>query len=155
MASSRVLRQLAIGDRGVRGNKQVASWKQRPLEEVPVNFGYGPSPSPWRSLATIAVIVLVLSLLPNWLRDALFGLVGLLILLPILGILGLRWWINRNLVNAPCPVCGTTVSGLGQSQLQCPGCGEVLQVKDRQLVRLTPPGTLDVQAVEVQDLSED
>lgn len=120
-----------------------------------MNFGAGPTPSPWRSLATIAAIVLVLSILPSWLRDALFGLVGLLILLPILGILGLRWWINRNLINAPCPVCGTPVSGLGQSPLQCPGCGEVLQLKDRQLVRVTPPGTLDVQAVEVQDLGED
>lgn len=132
----------------------MAIWKQCPAKEVRVNFG-SPSPSPWRSLATIAVIVLVLSLLPNWLRDTLFGLVGLLILLPIVGILGLRWWLNRNLINAPCPVCGTPISGLRAAQQQCPNCGEVLEVKERQWVRLTPPGTLDVQAVEVQDLDED
>jgi hypothetical protein len=39
---------------------------------------------------------------------------------------------------------------LEKSQLQCPSCGEPLKIENGQFERLTPPGTIDVDAVDVE-----
>lgn len=89
----------------------------------------------------------------GWLVKFSLVVIGLLILLPIVGIFGLQWWIKRNLVQDNCPVCDYEISGLNGSQFQCPNCGEPLQVVQGKVTRLTPEGTIDVQAVDVVDVS--
>ena len=91
----------------------------------------------------------------GWLVNSFLILVGLLFLAPVLGFVWFRWWLQRNMVQAQCPVCTYKLTALNRTQLQCPSCGELLKVEQGKLNRLTPPGTIDVQAVEVSAVSED
>jgi hypothetical protein len=91
----------------------------------------------------------------GWLVNSFVILVGLLILAPVVAFISFRWWLQRNLVQALCPVCNYELMALNRTQLQCPSCGELLKVDQGKLNRLTPPGTIDVQAVEVSANQED
>lgn len=102
-----------------------------------------------RWLSVLAVIWLLGSIGLGWLVNSFLILVGLLILAPVLAVVGFRWWLQRNLIQDQCPVCRYEFTGLNQTQLQCPNCGERLLVEKGHFNRLTPPGTIDVQAVEV------
>ncbi|MEN9217080.1 MAG: hypothetical protein Q6K90_07140 [Gloeomargarita sp. HHBFW_bins_162] len=72
-------------------------------------------------------------------------------LTPTLLTLGIRWWLGRTIVTSACPVCGCEFQGVINTQTQCPNCGERLQVTGGKFVRLTPPGIVDVEAVEVPE----
>nr|WP_281438489.1 hypothetical protein [Synechococcus sp. C9] len=87
----------------------------------------------------------------GWLVRGLSLLLLLVILTPTLLTLGIRWWLGRNIVTGACPVCGFSLQGLANSQTQCPNCGERLQVTGGKFTRLTPPGIVDVEAVEVPE----
>ena len=102
---------------------------------------------PWLTL--LAVVWLLGTFGLGWLVNSLLIILGLLFLVPILGFLGFRWWLQRNLIAENCPVCGIEITGLNNTQLQCPNCGEKLLVQNRILTRFTPEGTIDVTAVEV------
>ena len=99
---------------------------------------------------TILVIIwLLASVGLGWLVNSFLILIGLLLLAPVLAFVGFQWWLQRNLVQNSCPVCRYKFAGLSRTQLQCPSCGELLKVDGGRFNRLTPPGTIDVQAVEV------
>jgi predicted RNA-binding Zn-ribbon protein involved in translation (DUF1610 family) len=85
----------------------------------------------------------------GWIVQSVLALLALFIIVPAIGFFIFRWWLQKNLVQAPCPVCQFELVGLNGNQTQCPQCGEPLQIRDNVFVRLTPPGTIDVQAVEV------
>ncbi len=102
-----------------------------------------------RWLTLLAFIWLLGSVGLGWLVNSFVILVGLLLLAPVLAFVGFRWWLQRNLVQNHCPVCRYEFTGLNRTQLKCPSCGEPLQVEQGQFNRLTPPGTIEVQAVEV------
>jgi len=102
---------------------------------------------PWLTL--LAVIWLLASLGLGWLVNSLLIIFGLLFLAPIVAFFGFRWWLQRNLVADQCPVCRYEFTGLNNSQLQCPNCGESLLVQNSHFQRLTLEGTIDVTAVEV------
>lgn len=112
------------------------------------------------------ILPIILSGLGNWLILfvilSLFGLFGLgwfvkslaivlslLLIAPVIAFLGLRWWLSRNLIQDRCPVCSFEFTGLVKSEFACPSCGEPLHIQNGQFARLTPPGTIDVDAVEV------
>jgi predicted RNA-binding Zn-ribbon protein involved in translation (DUF1610 family) len=117
------------------------------------------SPSTWQSnlaglrpwLTFILLVVLASSLGLGWLLKSALLLIGLVILLPILGILGLFWWSSRNVVRAACPVCEAELTGLNGTDLDCPSCGEALRVERGQILRLAPPNTIDIAAVEIEN----
>ena len=48
-----------------------------------------------------------------------------------------------------CPVCGYELAGINGTQLRCPSCSEPLKVEKGKFYRLTPPGTVDVEAIDV------
>ena len=102
---------------------------------------------PW--LVTLGVVWLLGSAGLGWLVKSFLFLMGLIVVTPILGFLGLRWWISRTLVQNACPVCQYEFSALNNSQANCPNCGEALSIQDGQFQRLSIPGTIDVQAVDV------
>jgi predicted RNA-binding Zn-ribbon protein involved in translation (DUF1610 family) len=102
---------------------------------------------PWLTL--LAVIWLLASLGLGWLVNSLLIIVGLLLLAPVIAFFGFRWWLQRNLVADQCPVCQYQFTGLNNSQLQCPNCGEQLLVQNGNFRRFTPDGTIDVTAIEV------
>jgi hypothetical protein len=102
---------------------------------------------PW--LTIFAVIWLLGSVGLGWLVKSIAILLVLLAVAPVIAFVVFRWWLRRNLVEDQCPVCDYTTVGLNGTQLRCPNCSEPLQVEQGHFVRLTPPGTVDVQAVEV------
>ena len=102
-----------------------------------------------RWLTALAIIWLLGSVGLGWLVNWFLVLVGLLLLVPVLGFFGFQWWLQKNLIQANCPVCRYEFTGLNKTQLQCPSCGEPLKVEQGKFNRLTPSGTIDVQAVEV------
>ncbi len=85
----------------------------------------------------------------GWLVKSFFFLIGLLLLAPVMGFLGLRWWLRRSLAQASCPVCSYEFMSLTGSEFNCPSCGEALKAENGTFHRVTPPGTIDVSAVEV------
>jgi hypothetical protein len=102
---------------------------------------------PW--IVTLGAIWILGSVGLGWLVKSFLFLIGLTILTPILGFVGLRWWLSRTLVQDACPVCQYTFSALNNSQASCPNCGEAVSVANQRFQRLSSPGTIDVQAVEV------
>jgi len=108
-----------------------------------------------RLLLPIAILFLLGAVGLGWLVKSLFILLGFLILAPIVGLIGFQWWLRRNLFQAACPVCQVELMSLNRSEFQCPSCGEPLKAESGHLVRLTPPGTIDVNAVEVTAQSVD
>lgn len=106
----------------------------------------------WRVwLGWLAILLVLSSLGWDWLVRGFSVLLLLLLLTPAMVTLGLRWWLSRHLVTARCPVCGFRFQGVLHTQTQCPQCGERLQVTQGKFVRLTPPGIVDVEAVEIPD----
>lgn len=102
-----------------------------------------------RLLVPLLIIWLLGSIGLGWLVNSFLILVGLLLISPVIAVFVLRWWVSRNVITDQCPVCSYEFTGLNQGQFQCPNCGETLKVENRQFQRVTPPGTIDVQAVEV------
>ncbi|WP_013324197.1 hypothetical protein [Gloeothece verrucosa] len=101
-------------------------------------------------LLTLLVIGLLLgSVGLGWVVNGFLILFALLLITPIAGWFVFRWWIRRNLVEDQCPVCGYEFTGFNNTECRCPSCGEVLKVEASRFKTLTPPGTIDVEAVEV------
>ena len=86
----------------------------------------------------------------GWVVNSFLILLGLLLLIPVIAFWGFRWWLQRNLVEDRCPSCDYQFTGFNRTECRCPNCGEPLKVEEGSFYRLTPPGTIDVQAVEVQ-----
>ncbi|CEJ42629.1 hypothetical protein [Umezakia ovalisporum] len=102
---------------------------------------------PWLTL--LAVFWLLASLGLGWLVNSLLIIFGLLLLTPVVAFLAFRWWLQRNLIPSHCPVCNFEFTGLNNTQLQCPNCGEQLSVQQGHFQRFTPEGTIDIQAIEI------
>lgn len=107
-----------------------------------------------RWLTPLAIIWLLGSVGLGWLVNSFLILIGLLFLTPVIAFVGFRWWLQRNLIQNQCPVCRAEFPGLNKTQVQCPNCGEPLKVEQGNFHRLTPPGTIDVQAVEVSAIRD-
>ncbi|RMH66873.1 MAG: hypothetical protein D6676_03970 [Cyanobacteria bacterium J003] len=101
----------------------------------------------WFSVLLVTWLLGLLGL--GWLVQSFLVLFLFLMVTPVLLFAGLQLWLRWKLVTATCPVCGFEFSSLNNTQTQCPACGEMLMVRDRQFHRLAPPGTIDVEAVEV------
>lgn len=102
-----------------------------------------------RLLLPFAVIWLLGAIGLGWLVKSFFILLGLVLVTPVIVFLGFRWWLKRNLVQADCPVCHYEFVSLNKTEFRCPNCSEPLQATNDHFSRLTPPGTIDVNAVEV------
>jgi hypothetical protein len=100
-------------------------------------------------LPLLAIVWLLGAVGLGWLVKSFFILLGLILITPVIAFLGFRWWLKRNLVMDHCPVCGYESAGINRTQLRCPNCSEPLRVEKGSFYRLTPPGTVDVEAVEV------
>jgi ribosomal protein S27E len=85
----------------------------------------------------------------GWVVNGFLIFFAIVLLMPALAWLGFRWWVKNNLVEDRCPVCGYEFTGFKQSQCRCPSCGEILNIEGGHFQTVTPPGTIDVEAVEV------
>lgn len=100
-------------------------------------------------LTLLATFMLLGAVGLGWVVNGFLLLVGLVIISPAIGWLVFRWWLKRNLIEDNCPVCGYEFTGFNKTDCRCPSCGEPLKVEQGHFNRLTPPGTIDVEAVEV------
>lgn len=100
-------------------------------------------------IITFLVIWLVGALGLGWLIKSFFLLILCLMLVPVLLLIGGRWWLSRNLIQQPCPVCSYELTGLSVVETRCPSCGEVLEIKNKTFQRVSSPGTVDVDVVDV------
>lgn len=101
-------------------------------------------------LLTLLTIFMVLGAVGlGWLVNGFLILMGLVLISPAIAWLVFRWWLKRNLVEGNCPVCAYEFTGFNRTECRCPSCGEPLRVEQGRFNRLTPPGTIDVEAVEV------
>ncbi|MBO9998420.1 MAG: hypothetical protein J7641_05335 [Cyanobacteria bacterium SID2] len=100
---------------------------------------------------TLLLVVFFLSAVGlGWLVKSIVILFALIPLIGLVALFGVQWWIGRSLVRDRCPVCGFEMAGLQQQELiQCPNCGETLKIEDGRFQRSAPPGTIDVQAIDV------
>lgn len=100
-------------------------------------------------LTVLAVALLLSAIGLKWVVNGIALLILLLFLAPTVGFLVFRWWLKRKLVDGECPVCQYHFTGFDGQPCRCPSCGEELEVSNGQFTRPTPPGTIDVQAVDV------
>ena len=91
----------------------------------------------------------------GWLIKSFFYLLLILMMLPVVLFLVGRWWLSRNLIQQPCPVCGYELTGISVVETQCPSCGERLEIKNKSFQRISTPGTIDVEVVDVTAQSLD
>ncbi len=101
----------------------------------------------WISLILIAMLLASVGL--QWVVNGFLIFLALLFIAPVLAFWGFQWWLKRKLVQGQCPVCSYEFTGFKNTEFQCPSCGEALQASANGFTRLTPPGTIDVDAVEV------
>jgi predicted RNA-binding Zn-ribbon protein involved in translation (DUF1610 family) len=101
----------------------------------------------WLSLILIAFILASVGL--GWVVNGLVILFALLLISPIIIFWGLQWWLKRKLIQSQCPVCNYEFTGFKNTEFNCPSCGETLKVEADHFSRMTPPGTIDVDAIEV------
>lgn len=85
----------------------------------------------------------------GWLVNGVLIFLAVLAILPAIGWWGFKWWLQRSLVVDKCPVCSFEFTGFRGTQCNCPNCGEPLKIESGSFQRLTPPGTIDVEAIEV------
>lgn len=111
-----------------------------------------PRISNWLILLGIACVLVSIGL--GWVVKSLLIVVGLLLLTPVVGFFALQWWLKQNLIEDKCPVCQYEFTALNQTQFQCANCGEPLKIEEGHFSRLTPPGTIDVTAVEVSSVQQ-
>jgi hypothetical protein len=100
-------------------------------------------------LTLLAIVWLLGAIGLGWLVKSFFILLSFIFIAPIIAFVGFRWWLKRNLVQAACPVCGFELTGINGTETRCPSCTEPLKVERGTMLRLTPPGTVDVDAIEV------
>lgn len=100
-------------------------------------------------LTIIAFALLASSVGLGWIVNGFFILIALAFIAPILIFWGVQWWLKLNFVQDRCPVCNYEFTGFKNAEFQCPSCNEPLKVAEGHFARITPPGTIDVDAVEV------
>ena len=105
-------------------------------------------------LILLGIVCLLVSIGLGWVVKSFLILVGFLLLTPVVIFFGLQWWLKRNLVEGNCPVCQYQLTALNQTPFQCSNCGEPLKVEQGIFSRMTPPGTIDVTAVEVSSVQQ-
>lgn len=102
----------------------------------------------WLTIIAFAMLLSAVGL--GWIINGFLILFLLLLFTPVVAFFILQWWLKRKLVQDSCPVCSYEFTGLNNSEFQCPNCGEPLQAEGGKFIRITPPGTIDVEAVDVQ-----
>ena len=100
-------------------------------------------------LTILAGALLLSAIGLKWVVNGIAIIILLLFITPVVAFWVFRWWLKRKLVESDCPVCHYEFTGFDGQECRCPSCGEVLQVSNGKFTRPTPPGTIDVEAVDV------
>ena len=110
-----------------------------------------------RQVLWLLLIFWLLSVGGGFLVRSFVFILGLMIVTPVVGFFGLKWWLKVNLIPGTCPVCQHEFTALnnqamtfGRSEtIACPNCDAPLQIVQKQFQRVAPDGVIDIAAVEV------
>jgi hypothetical protein len=102
-----------------------------------------------RQVLWLVLIFWLLSVGGGFLLRSFVFILGLLIVTPVVGFVGLQWWLRTNLVQGTCPVCQHEFAGFKGQPIDCPSCGTSLQVVNQQFQRAAQDGVIDIAAVEI------
>lgn len=104
-------------------------------------------------LTFFAVVWLITTVGLGWILKSIAVLFLVSLLLPVLIFIGVRIWLSRNWVQGSCPSCSQPLAGVKSMQLGCPNCGTRLEVADGTFVRASAAGTVDVDVVDIEEIS--
>jgi hypothetical protein len=85
----------------------------------------------------------------GWLVNGFLILLAFLSIAPVIGWYALQWWVRSKLAIDRCPVCSYEFTGFNNTECRCPNCGEPLKIAKGRFERITLPGTIDINAIEV------
>lgn len=100
-------------------------------------------------LTIIAFALLAGSVGLGWIINGFVILIILSLLAPVVIFWVAKWWLKSNFIQDQCPVCDYEFTGFKNTEFQCPSCNEPLQILEGAFSRITPPGTIDVEAIDV------
>lgn len=85
--------------------------------------------------------------------DSFLVLFAFVTIVPVLAVLGFRWWLSRQLVQGTCPSCGSVVTGLKGQSFPCTVCGNTVQGETTGNFSVKDPtsATIDIDAKEIDD----
>ena len=86
--------------------------------------------------------------------DSFLILFAIVTIVPVIALLGFRWWINRQVVRGTCPSCGATVTSLRGQTFQCTSWGNTMQDEESGNFSVKDPSsaTIDIDAKEISDV---
>jgi hypothetical protein len=102
-----------------------------------------------RQVLWLLLIFWLLSVGGGFLVRSFVFILGLLIVTPVVGFFGLKWWLKVNLVPGNCPVCQHEFTALNNQTVACPNCEAPLQIVEKRFQRVAQDGVIDIAAVEV------
>jgi hypothetical protein len=102
-----------------------------------------------RQVLWLLLIVWLLSVGGGFLVRSFVFILGLMIVTPVVGYFGLKWWLNVNLVPGTCPVCQHEFTALNNQTVACPNCDAPVQIVQKRFQRVAQDGVIDIAAVEV------
>ncbi|WP_026100987.1 hypothetical protein [Synechococcus sp. PCC 7336] len=105
----------------------------------------------WIGALAIGIVLSKIGL--GWMVAALLVLLVFLLSLPILVLLGVRWWLRRTIATDTCPICNFQSEAIEGSRFSCPSCGEPLYVADGQFFRQTARGVVEVDYIDEGEFS--
>jgi predicted RNA-binding Zn-ribbon protein involved in translation (DUF1610 family) len=103
----------------------------------------------WISILLLCLLLGSIGL--GWVVKSALIIIGVVILIPIIAALSFGWWYYRNVGLDECPSCGEMVYGMNNREFTCPHCKDTLTMVNRTVQRVSPLGTIDVTAVEVEN----
>jgi len=106
----------------------------------------------WLTLILTALLLTSVGL--GWVVNSVLIVLGLMLILPVIALFVVQWWLRRNVVEDQCPVCQYQFTGFNGTMSRCPNCSEPLKIENGKFKRITPPGTIDVEAVDVDASSQ-
>jgi hypothetical protein len=105
--------------------------------------------SGFRQVLWLLLIFWLLSVGGGFLLRSFVFILGLMIVTPVVGFFGLKWWLKVNLIPGTCPVCQHEFTALNNQAVACPNCESPLQIVQKQFQRVAQDGVIDIAAVEV------
>jgi hypothetical protein len=102
-----------------------------------------------RQVLWLLLIFWLLSIGGGFLVRSFVFILGLMIVTPVVGFFGLKWWLKVNLVPGTCPVCQHEFTAMNNQTVACPNCDAPIQIVQKQFQRVAQDGVIDIAAVEV------
>lgn len=99
------------------------------------------------------LVWLVLTGRIGFIFDSFLFLFSFVTVVPVLAVLGFRWWLSRQLVRGECPSCGASITAVKGKSFPCPSCGNTVYGESSGNFSVKDPtsATIDIDAKQIDD----